>query len=149
MSELAQIEAVIFLQSVDLFRFCKAEEILRIAAIARERSFDQDEKIYAAGDAADTLYCVVRGMVRLEAADGERQRVPPLHTFGVSEILSGRLRTSGATAEMETLVLAIDAEDFFDLLANNIEIVKALFRQLFHDGSGALPARSGAREVPR
>ena len=45
----------------------------------------------------------------------------------------GRLRTGKALAEMDTLVLEIDAEDFFDLLANNIEIVKALFRQLLRD----------------
>ncbi len=46
------------------------------------------------------------------------------------EILSGRLRTGSATAAAETLTLAIEADDFFDLLANNIEIVKALFRHL-------------------
>ena len=51
-------------------------------------------------------------------------------TFGATEILSGRLRNRSATAEQETLVLEIEADDFFDLLANNIEIVKALFRQL-------------------
>ena len=31
---------------------------------------------------------------------------------------------------IDTLALAIDAEGFFDLLANDIEIVKALFRHL-------------------
>jgi CRP-like cAMP-binding protein len=40
------------------------------------------------------------------------------------------LRTHTATAVDDTLVLALDAEDFFDLLANNIEIVRSLFRQL-------------------
>ncbi len=57
----------------------------------------------------------------------------PLTTFGVKEILSGRLRTETATATSEALVLAIEAEDFFDLLSHNIEIVKALFRQLLRD----------------
>ena len=62
------------------------------------------------------------------------QSVGPLRTFGFAEILSDRLRTHGATAQDDTLVLAIAAEDFFDLLANNIDIVKALFRHLTQQG---------------
>ena len=33
-------------------------------------------------------------------------------------------------AEETSLVLEISAEDFFDLLSHNIEIVKALFRRI-------------------
>jgi CRP-like cAMP-binding protein len=54
---------------------------------------------------------------------------------GVEEILSGRLRRGTATASSDTLVLAIDAEDFFDLLSNNIEIVKSLFRIILQSRS--------------
>lgn len=130
MSELARIETVVFLQSVDIFSFCKAEEVLRIAAIASERSFREGDRIFEAGDSADSLYCVVRGAVKLEAADGTARTAGPLTTFGVLEILTGRLRTVRARAESDTLVLAIEADDFFDLLAHNIEIIKALFRHL-------------------
>ena len=129
MAELAGIETLVFLQSVDLFRHCRAEEVVRLAAIAGERHFAAGERIYERGDAADALYCVVRGAVGLEGADGERRRVGPLVAFGVVEVLLGRMRSTSAVAEADTLALAIEADDFFDLLANNIEIVKALFRQ--------------------
>lgn len=132
-NDLAGIERVVLLQTVDLFRFCRAEEILRISALAQERHLAAGEVIYEAGQPAQALFCIVRGGVRLETADGSRTALGPLHSFGVQEILSGRLRTATATAEEDTLVLAIDAEDLFDLLANNIEIVKALFRQLLRD----------------
>lgn len=134
MPDLAQIETVVFLQSVDLFSFCKAEEVLRIASIARERRFPEGERVFKEGDEADMLYSVVQGAVKLEGADGTGWTVGPLATFGYQEILSGRLRTETATTLSETLVLAIEAEDFFDLLSHNIEIVKALFRQLLTDG---------------
>lgn len=130
MSELARIETVVFLQSVDIFSFCKAEEVLRIAAIAKERGFVEGEQIFETGDSADSLYCVVRGAVELESADGTVRTAGPLKTFGVLEILTGRLRTASARAQSDTLVLAIEADDFFDLLAHNIEIIKALFRHL-------------------
>lgn len=130
MSELSRIQIVVFLQSCDLFSFCKAEEILRIATIARERHFRAGEKIYEQNGAADVLYCVVSGKVRVQDPEGEARRFGPLQAFGVSEILCGRLRGADAVAEEETVVLALEAEDFFDLLANNIDIVKALFRHL-------------------
>ena len=134
MADLAQIETVVFLQSVDLFSFCKAEEVLRISSIAKERRFEQGEQIFKEGDESDLLYCVVQGIVSLEAAEGGKWMSTPLTTFGVKEILSGRLRTETATATTEALVLGIEAEDFFDLLSHNIEIVKALFRQLLREG---------------
>jgi len=134
--ELARIETIVFLQSVDLFSFCKAEEILRIAAIASERRLGADAKIFDVNDPADCLYCVVQGQVKLDGAGSEEKLIHPLGAFGVEEILSGRLRGGRAVTEVETLLLVIDAEDFFDLLSNNIEIVKALFRHLFRDRHG-------------
>lgn len=130
MEELARIETVVFLQGVELFSACNAEQIMRISAIARQRRFAAGEPIYQAKDPAQALYCVVRGRVEIENGRGERHGLGPLSTLGVEEILSGRLRAESATAVESSLLLAVDAEDFFDLLANNIEIVRALFRQL-------------------
>ena len=130
MPELARIETVVFLQSVDLFSYCKAEEVLRIAAIAQERTFSEGEKIYGVNDPADVFYSVVRGLVKVDAVNGNTAVFPPLSTFGGIDILRGRLRTDTAVAQADSLLLAIEADDFFDLLSNNIDIVKALFRHL-------------------
>ena len=130
MTELTRIQMVVFLQSCDLFSYCKADEILRISGIAHERRLQPGTRIYAVGDAADELYCVVQGAVDLTGPEKPGLRVGTLGTFGVREILCGRLRTEEAMVSEETLLLAIEAEDFFDLLSNNIEIVKALFRHL-------------------
>ena len=135
MAELTRIQIVVFLQSCDLFSHCRADEILRIAGIAREKRFAAGESIYTRNGAADELYCLVHGEVTV-SGEGERQVVGRLQTFGVEEILCGRLRKGTAAASEDTLVLAINAEDFFDLLANDIEIVRALFRHLLQGRSG-------------
>lgn len=132
MPELTRIQAVVFLQSCDLFSYCRADEVLRIAGIAQERRLSAGEKVYQETGPADFLYCVVHGEVSLQGPLGKRV-AGPLQTFGVSDILCGRLRGEAATARMDSLVLAIEAEDLFDLLSNNIEIVKALFRHLLAD----------------
>lgn len=129
MTRLTRIETVVFLHGVDFFSSCTAEQILRISAIVRQQRLTAGEQLYEAGDPADALYCVVEGAVR-EGGDGTAHSVGPGETFGAVEILSGRLRTGAALAEQDSLLLAIAADDFFDLLSHNIEIVKAIFRQL-------------------
>ena len=130
MTTLTRIQMVVYLQAVDLFNYCNAEQMVRIASIARQRNFAPDERIYSVNDPADAMYCVIEGAVRLEDSGGAERRFEARSTFGASEILSDRLRCEDAWAETATTTLEIDAEDFFDLLSNNVEIVKALFRQL-------------------
>lgn len=133
MAELTRIQIVVALQSCDLFSYCRAEEILRIAGIAQERVLEPGKVIYERNAPAEELLAIVHGQVRLEGNQGAAQTVGPLQTFGVREILCGRLRGETAIAESQSLALAIEAEDFFDLLANNIDIVKALFRHLLQE----------------
>jgi len=128
MAPMAQIEMMVFLQGVDLFSHCNAEEVLRLAAIASEQRFEQGEVIFRKDDPADSLFCVVEGKVRLDAGDEAGAVIGASGRFGVLDILSGRPRIGDATAVSDCRVLAIEAEDFFDLLSNNIEIVRALFR---------------------
>jgi CRP-like cAMP-binding protein len=128
-NELARIEKVMLLRSVDLFAHCRAEEVIRIAAIASQRDFAEGERIYEINEPADALYCVVEGSVRLDFEDASRS-VGPGESFGMLGILSGRLRSVSAVAVEPTTALAVDAEDFFDLLSNNIDIVRALFREI-------------------
>ena len=139
MSELPRIETVLFLQGVDYFSACTAEQILRISAIVHQRRLTTGERVYGPGEPAGELYCVVEGAV---GSGNGAWRAGPGETFGVLEILSGRLRSRAAIAQEDSLVLEISAEDFFDLLSHNIDIVKALFRRIIEqrDELGEKPA---------
>lgn len=130
MSSLAQIERVLFLQDVEVFSHCESPQVMRIAAIAGEREYGAGEKVFSVNDPSDAIYCVVKGRVRLEKPDEESITAEPGSAFGVFDLLAGRLRTLEATAEEDTLVLVIDDDDFFDLLSNNIGIVRAMARFL-------------------
>jgi CRP-like cAMP-binding protein len=138
---LPQIEKVLLLRGASLFHHCNAEAVVRIASIAVERRFDAGETIYAVGDAADALYFVVSGRVSLEQPDDRSTELGPRDTFGVQEILSGRLRAARARAIEPTVALAIETDDFFDLLSHDIEIVKALFREVLAERA----SRNGSR----
>ncbi len=128
MTPMVHIEMMVFLQGVDLFEHCNADQVLRLAAIATENTLAKGEVVFRKGEPPDALFCVVEGRIRL-GGDGEGGAVVgPRGRFGVLDILSGRPRSGDAVAETEARLLTIEAEDFFDLLSNNIDIVKALFR---------------------
>lgn len=128
MAPMAHIEMMVFLQGVDLFAHCNADQVLRLAAIASENTFAKSDEVFRKGDAPDALYCVVEGRVRLGGDGDGGTIVGSRGRFGVLDILSGRPRSGNAVAQTDTRLLTIEAEDFFDLLSNNIDIVKALFR---------------------
>jgi len=132
MKKMALIEKVVLLQGVDLFAACNAEQVLQLATIANEMWFKAGGVVYQRDEPPDALYCIVEGKVELVGGDGEPLRRGAGETFGVIDILRGQLRSRDATAVTETRALVFEAEDFFDLLATNIDIVRALFRQLTH-----------------
>jgi CRP-like cAMP-binding protein len=131
-SEMTGIEKVIFLRGIEPFSVCRADEALRLAAIADERRFGSGEVIFSADDAGDACYCLVEGSVNLADPAGNMRTVSAPATLGLVEILSGRRWAETATVASEGGVraLALEAEDLFDLLSNNVEIVKSLFRAL-------------------
>ncbi|MBD3870378.1 MAG: HEAT repeat domain-containing protein [Acidobacteria bacterium] len=137
MGPMAQIEMMVFLQGVDLFAHCNADQVLRLAAIASEHSYEKGEVMFRREEPADGLFCVVEGRVRLDADEGTGVVVGPSGRFGVLDILSGRARLGDAVAASDSRVLIIEAEDFFDLLSHNIEIVRALFRSVIALGEDA------------
>lgn len=142
MTELARIETAVVLQSIDFFDACTAEEILQIAAIARERVIAPGAELFRDRDAADTLYCLVRGGIELRGRNSHNETVGPLQAVGLFDVLSGRLHSATAVATTESLVLEIQADDFFDLLSNNIDVVKSLFRHLIRHMDVAAPERT-------
>ncbi len=139
MKKMALIEKVVVLQGVDLFGTCNAEQVLQLASISNEIWFKPGGVIFQHNEPPDALYCIVEGKVDLAPQGGEAIRLGAGETFGVLDILRSQLRSNDATAATETHALTIEAEDFFDLMAINIDIVRALFRQLTDSGSDTPP----------
>jgi hypothetical protein len=137
MTQMTRIEKMAFLQGVDVFARLSADETLQLAMIASEQRVARGDVIYRRDDPPDLMYTVVDGRVRLDGPGGERRGVGPAGRFGVHDILSERPRASTAVAEEDTHLLAIEADDFFDLLVGNVGIVKALFRQVLRGEDGA------------
>lgn len=124
------IEKVIFLQDIDVFKEVRTEDLAHLAAIAEEVRFKSGEQVYNANEAADALYLVIAGKVRMHRDHQEINLIGPREAFGTWALFDDQPRVATATAIEETEGLKISREDFYDLLSDNVRIAEALLRSL-------------------
>jgi CRP-like cAMP-binding protein len=144
MSAISTLDKIKCLQKVVLFARCKMEQLLELGAIAHEVDFKKGDIIFRENDPGDSLYCLVAGKVRLqksgtsyEAIIGEGQ------TFDTLAILDRKPRAITAVAETDGVALRIDTEEFYNLLADHIEIVEGIFAHLAQELRTCLNTHSG------
>lgn len=133
------LEKVEYLRSVDLFSQASVEELYRLATLAREVGFPAQWVIFQETDIADAFYVVDRGQVECVSKGGEvREVIGPGEVFGLYSALTRESRQARATALEKTVAISIAAEDLFNVLSNNMEIVVSMFKYFVRKlGSGA------------
>lgn len=131
---LTSIERVLILKRADLLREVAPRRLLDLAGVAREVEFSKDATIYREEDAADALYMLVEGRVRLSAADRAIAEVGPGEAFGTWALVDGSERGQRAECLEDGLALAVHRDDFYDVAEGDLgllqEIVRALARRL-------------------
>ena len=124
------IEKVIFLQNVDVFLEVPTEQLAYLAAIAEEVAFLKGDDIYKAEESSDAMYLVLEGKVKLHRDGEEITLAGEKEVFGTWALFDEELRIFTATAIEDSKLLRIDREDFYDLLADNIQITQGILKTL-------------------
>ena len=126
------VERVILLQTVDVFAEVPTEQLAALAAIAREVTLPPETCIYKEAGVSDAMYIVLSGRVRLARGGNEVSVAERDVAFGTWALFDDELRMVSATTLEETRLLRIDKEDFFELLADDTEVTRAIFRAIVH-----------------
>ncbi|NIM18848.1 MAG: cyclic nucleotide-binding domain-containing protein [Candidatus Latescibacteria bacterium] len=124
------IEKVIFLQNVDVFSQVPTEQLTYLAAIAEEITVLKDEVVYNQNDPSDALYLILDGSIRLHRKGQEITTAGSKDAFGTWALFDEEPRVATATAIEDTRLLRIDHDDFYELLADNVEITRAVLRTM-------------------
>jgi CRP/FNR family transcriptional regulator, cyclic AMP receptor protein len=127
---LTAVDKVLFLQNVDFFRYATTEELAYIGSIAREVERPKGTIIFKEGERADAMYLILKGRVRLHKDGQEILVAGEREAFGTWALFDTEPRIMTATAIEEVHLLKIDQEEFYDLLADHIEITQSIFRAL-------------------
>jgi CRP-like cAMP-binding protein len=128
------VEKVLLLQKVDLLSAARTEDLSRLASIAEEVLYPKDAAIFEEGQPADGLYVIIRGEVALYKNGEEMVTLGEEEALGAWALFEAEPPVTGARTKMESLLLRVDREDFYDLLLDYPEmgqsILKALVRRL-------------------
>ena len=136
MSDVRHLDIARLLGEARFFSDLREAQLARIAALGRLKSFPQDTRIYAIGDAVDNFYVLAEGMVRFTLGLGKREAsagdiIRRGEVFGWAPLVEGHERRI-ATAYCLTAcdVVALDGAALSRLMEADSALGYALLKKL-------------------
>lgn len=127
---LTTVEKVIFLQDIDIFESTTTENLAHIAAITEEVEFKKDQVVFKEGEFSDALYLIIEGQVKLERENKLVMIAKEKDVFGTWALFDDEPRVVTAITFEDSHLLKIDKEDFFDLLADHVQITQGILKTM-------------------
>ena len=140
---ISTVEKVLFLRAAELFAALPGEDLARIALLADEERRGAGEEVFREGDVADALYLVASGRVKVLRAGAVVADLGERDVFGEMAVLDPTPRSATVRAATDVVLLRIRREDFQDLLAEELEVARAVIRVLARRLRAALPDSRG------
>ena len=123
------------LETIPLFSRLDEEELARISAVGRERTYPKNSVILFEDDPGDALYVVVSGRVKvvLIGEDGREVILSTLHKadfFGEMSLIDDEPRSAHVIAMEKSRLLVLRRDDFHRCLETTPRIAIGLLRAL-------------------
>ena len=131
METLTTLDRAIRLQKVDLFSELETDELALVASIAARIECQQGDVLFKENAPSNALYVVLSGRIEMSRGGRSMFTVGPDETVGNWAFFDQQPSVSTATAREDSWLLRIEAQDFFDLLADNTDMMPSMFQALF------------------
>ncbi len=129
---ISTVEKVLFLKSVGLFSKIPGEDLARIAGIAQEANFEKGEMIIQEDEIGDSMFLIIEGEVAVLRMSKELTRLGERESFGEMALLDNEPRSASISTVSDVTCLKIEREEFYELMAEKIEIAHGIIRMLTH-----------------
>ncbi|MBI4816333.1 MAG: cyclic nucleotide-binding domain-containing protein [Deltaproteobacteria bacterium] len=127
---ISTLERVLFLKSIDLFREMPSEELVRVAQIATEVTFEPPALLMREGEIGDSLYLLVAGRVAVEKNGVRVAEIARKECVGEMAMLDSEPRSATVRALEPVTALCISRDDFCALLDESGEIARGVIKVL-------------------
>jgi len=129
------IEKVIFLQDIEEFAEIPTEQLSHIASITEEIPevdyLETDTTIIQQDEPAEALYLVLEGKVRLHRDGREMMVVEEKGEFGIWSLFDKEQPNIATATTLEpTRLLRIDREEFYEIVADYVEITQGILKSI-------------------
>jgi CRP-like cAMP-binding protein len=122
---LQPVDRVLLLQASPLLSHATAEELLGMAAIARQVPLTPGKNPMGAGTAS--ILIVLNGGLRIERKGGQVETANAGDVVGIYETLGGVPFSANVTVTSQGHALKLDRGELFDLLANHTDLLQGVF----------------------
>jgi CRP-like cAMP-binding protein len=124
------IDKVLLLQEVDLFAEITSENLGYLAGIAEEIQAEGELPLFREGHLPDAFFVVVEGKVRLEKDGNRILESGAGDVLGAWALFDQEPNLSSAVAEAGSVLLKVEREAFFDLLADHRSVTQGILKAL-------------------
>ncbi|MDP9242231.1 MAG: cyclic nucleotide-binding domain-containing protein, partial [Actinomycetota bacterium] len=136
LATLSEMDRVLFLRKVSLFAELPPQDLTRVAAVARERTYADGETIAGEGEAGEELHIVVEGVVRVlragadPAGESELARRLPGEVVGEMALITQQPRMASLVASGDVRTLEVGRADFEGVLRERPDTAIGVIRVL-------------------
>jgi CRP-like cAMP-binding protein len=124
------LEKTIILKSVDLFHQIPGDVLTRIAQIAEEMRYEHSHEIFKEGDHGDSMFVIISGKVDVIQNGHSITQLEKGTCIGEMALLDQEPRSADATTLEDSVLLKINQEGFYQLMASNPQIMKQIVKLL-------------------
>jgi len=125
------IEKVIFLQAIPEFAEIPTEQLGHIASITKEVELEPGITLIRQDEPAAALYLILQGKVRLDRDGKEIMIAGEKGVIGTWSLFDREQPNIATAVTLEpTQFLKIDREEFFEVVADYVEIAQGIFKSL-------------------
>ncbi len=124
------LEKTMLLKTVDLFQDIPSELLSKISQISKAKDYESGEVIFNEGDYGDSMFIVIEGEVSIQKNGKSIALLDKGSSLGEMALLDNETRSAGATAKVDSVLLKINQDVFYELMEGNADIMKQIIRLL-------------------
>ena len=124
------IEKILLLKNSDIFKRSSEVDLIDIASICQENHIDKGITIFKKGDTGNCRYFIYSGEVSIHDGKHQLAVLAENEIFGELSLLDADSRSASATTLKDCILLKIEQEPFYDVIATSTEILKGIMRTL-------------------
>jgi ATP:ADP antiporter, AAA family len=129
-SVIALLERVLLLKTVSIFAETPDSVLAEIAAILEETPVAANTQLFAKGEPGRCMYIVAEGRLRVHDGDHTLNLLYARDVFGEMAVLGTGLRVASVTAVDDCLLLRLDQEPLYELMADRVEVARGIIQVL-------------------
>ena len=125
---LAEIEKIFILKSTKIFADTPESVLSDIAGILVPQQVSKGQVIFSKGDYGNRMYIIYLGEISIHDETTQFAVLKDRDFFGELALLDPEPRSATATALTDALLLHIDEDDFFELMAERPEVARGILK---------------------